>query len=266
MTRSRLQRFLSEKAFPGKLAIAALSVSLLLFAGCAGNDEMDDRFVRDIQVAYDSAQASLNNGNYRKAISIYEALQARFPFSALSTQIQLELMYAYYKNGQIEQAVDASDTFVRENPTHPRVDYALYIKGLVYFDENAGALERLFRKNTDNRPPAEAVLSFTTLRRLVTRYPASPYAADAQQRMVFLKNRLADYENSVARFYIRKEAYVAALNRAKGALVDYHGSDSSDESLQIMIEAYEGLGMHDLANDTRRVLQENFPENIVGRN
>jgi outer membrane protein assembly factor BamD len=246
-------------------SIAGLVVSLFLLVACAGNEE-DDTFVRDIQDAYDSAQTSLTNGNYRKAISIYEALQARFPFSELSTQIQLELMYAYYKNGQVEQSVDASDTFVRENPTHPRVDYALYIKGLVYFDENTGTLERLFRKGTENRPPAEAEQSFSTLSRLVTRYPASPYAPDAQQRMIFLKNRLARYENSVAHFYIRQRAYVAALNRAKGALVEYHGSDSSDESLQIMIQAYEALGMHDLADDTRRVLQENFPELVAGRN
>jgi outer membrane protein assembly factor BamD len=245
----------------GFLAILAAS---LLLAACAGNDE-DDRFVRDIQEAYDTAQQSLNNGNYRKAIGIYEALQARFPFSALSTQIQLELMYGYYKNGQVEQAVDASDTFVRENPTHARVDYALYIKGLVYFDQNTGMLEKLFRKGTENRPPAEAELSFSTLSRLVTRYPASPYSPDAKQRMIFLKNRLADYENSVARFYMKKRAYVAALNRAKNALVDYHGSDSSAESLQIMIDAYEGLGMHELADDTRRVLQENFPELVARR-
>jgi outer membrane protein assembly factor BamD len=241
----------------------ALLASLFLFTGCANKDEVDDRFVRDIQDAYDTAQESLNHGNYRKAIGIYEALQARFPFSELSTQIQLELMYAYYKNKRVEQAVDASDTFIRENPTHPRVDYALYIKALVYFEQNAGALERLFRKNTDNRPPAEAEQSFSTFSRLVDRYPASPYAADAKQRMIFLKNRLAVYENTVARFYLKQGAYVAALSRAKGALVDYHGSDSSAQSLQIMIDAYEGLGMNKLADDTRRVLAENFPELVA---
>lgn len=251
--------------FRGTRTPLVILASIFLFAACANKDELDDRFVRDIQDAYDTAQQSLNNGNYRKAIGIFEGLQARFPFSDLSTQIQLELMYAYYKNGRVEQAVDASDTFVRENPTHPRVDYALYIKGLVYFDQNVGVLERLFRKSTENRPPAEADQSFSAFSRLVSRYPASPYAADAQQRMIFLKNRLAEYENSVARFYIKQEAYVAALSRAKGALQEYHGSDSSEDSLNIMIEAYEGLGMHDLAADTRRVLQENFPGALASR-
>jgi outer membrane protein assembly factor BamD len=232
---------------------------MLLFTACAGNDEEDDSFIRDITEAYDTARTSMDNGNYRRAISIFEALQARFPFSELSTQIQLELMFAYYKSGAREQTIDAADTFIRENPTHPRVDYAHYIKGLIYFDQDPGTLERLFRKNTENRPPQDAELSFSSFNRLVERYPASPYAADAQQRMIFLKNRLAKYENTVARFYMRQGAYVAALNRAKGALENYHGSDSSADSLRIMIEAYEGLGMTDLAADTRRVLQANFP-------
>lgn len=242
-----------------RLKPAALIISLLLLGACAGNDEVEDAFVRDITEAYNKAQESVDNGNYRRAIQIYEALQARFPFSELSTQIQLELMYAYYKNGQIEQAVDASDTFVRENPTHLRVDYALYIKALAYFDQDAGLLERVFRKNTDNRPPTDAELSFLAFERLIDRYPASPYAADSQQRMIFLKNRLAAYENSVAQFYMKQGAYVAALNRAKRALEEYQGSDSSAVSLQIMIDAYDALGMSELANDTRRVMQENFP-------
>lgn len=238
---------------------AAILVSLALLAACAGNDESDDRLVRDTTEAYESAQTATNNGNYRKAIAIYEALQARFPFSELSTQIQLELMYAYYKNGQNEQAIDASDTFIRENPTHARADYALYIKGLVYFSQDAGMLERLFRKNTDNRPPVDAELSFATFERLIQRYPASPYAADSKQRMIFLKNRLAAYENTVAQFYIEQGAYVAALSRAKRALEEFQGADSGEESLQIMIEAYDALGMMELRDDTRRILQENFP-------
>jgi outer membrane protein assembly factor BamD len=231
----------------------------LLLGGCAGNDEKEDAFVRDIAKAYEKAQQSLNNGNYRRAIQIYEALQARFPFSEFATQIQLELAYAYYKSGNKEQAIDASDTFVRENPTHPRVDYALYIKGLTYFDQNKGTLERLFRRSTHNRPPADAQLSFSTFRRLVERYPASPYAPDSRQRMIYLKNRLAAYENSVAAYYIKRGAYVAAANRAKTALAEYHGADSGAQSLQLLIQAYDSLGMTELAADARKVLAENFP-------
>ena len=240
-------------------AIAIVLATTLVLGGCAGNEE-DDGFVRDIAQAYEKAQQSLRNGNYRRAIQIYEALQARFPFSEFATQIQLELAYAYYKSGQKEQAVDAADTFIRENPTHARVDYALYVKGLTYFDQDTGSLERLFRRTNENRPPSDAQLSFSTFRRLVERYPASPYAPDSRQRMIYLKNRLAAYENSVASYYIRRGAYVAAANRAKTALEEYHGADSGAESLQILIKAYDALGMTELAADARKVLRENFPD------
>jgi len=165
-------------------------------------------------------------------------------------------MHAYYTSGQQEQAIDAADQFLRENPTHPRVDYALYIKGLSYFEKGPGFLERRFRKGIKDRPPIDAERSFSMLSRLVERYPASEYAQDARQRMVYLKNRLAAYENAVAQYYLKVDAYVAALNRAKGAIERYNGADSNDESLQIMIKAYEGMGMHKLAEDTKRVLAE----------
>ena len=168
-------------------------------------------------------------------------------------------MYAYFKSGQREQSVEAADTFMRENPTHERVDYALYIKGISYFEEGKSFLERWFRRDVTKRPPKDVDLAYSSLRRLVERYPASEYAADARQRMIYLKNRMADYENHVAEYYIRRGAYVAALNRAKSALEEYNGAEGNARSLQLMAQAYENLGMGDLAADTRRVLAENFP-------
>jgi outer membrane protein assembly factor BamD len=239
--------------------LVALVVLGFVLTGCAGQEEEDNAMLRDVTKAYETAQRSMQNQNYRRAIQIYEALQARFPFSDLSKQIQLELMYAYYKSNRQEQAIDAADTFMRENPTHPRVDYALYIKALAYFERDPGLLERWFNKDVDNRPPRDGALSFSLLKRLVERYPASPYAEDARQRMIFLKNRLAAYENTVARYYLDRGAYVAAINRAKGALEEYNGANSSRDSLAIMIAAYEELGMTKLAADARQVLESNFP-------
>jgi len=247
------------------LVYACLLAGTSILAGCGGNDEVFD-LTKNIREAYIDAQHAMEVGNYRKAIGIFEALQARFPFSEFATQIQLELAYCYFKDGRTEQAIDAADTFLRENPTHARVDYAHYIKGLAYFEQGQGFLERLFRKNISARPPKDGQLAFATFSRLVERYPASPYAADAQQRMIYLKNRLANYENAVARFYLDQDAYVAALNRAKTAIETYHGADSGAESLRIMIEAYEGLGMTELANDARRVLEKNFSGEPVARN
>jgi outer membrane protein assembly factor BamD len=255
----------SRKPRRGVRVLASLLAAAVLAVGCGGNDEEFD-LTTSIQEAYVDAQKAVTNGNYRKAISIFEALQARFPFSEFATQIQLELTYAYYKDGRTEQAIDAADTFIRENPTHNRVDYALYIKGLAYFERGQTMLERLFRKRIDRRPPRDGQLAFSTLARLVERYPASEYAADAEQRLVYLRNRLAAYENAVARFYLERDAYVAALNRARTALETYQGADSSAESLQIMIASYEGLGMTDLANDAKRVLQMNFPGTPLARN
>ena len=229
-----------------------------LAAGCAGNDEVRDE-VSNVTEAYETAQKSIRSGNYRRGIQLFEAIQARYPFSDLSRQIQLELMYAYYRSGRREQSVEAADTFMRENPTHERVDYALYIKGISYFEEGKSFLERWFRRDVTKRPPKDVDLAYSSLRRLVERYPASEYAADARQRMIYLKNRIADYENHVAEYYIRRGAYVAALNRAKSALEEYNGADGNARSLQLMAEAYENLGMGDLAADTRRVLAENFP-------
>lgn len=240
--------------------LSLLLLCWLALAGCASNDESEeDAFIADIVEAYETAQKAVRAGNYRRGIQIFEALQARFPFSDLAKEIQLELIFAYYKNGSQEQAIEAADTFMRENPTHDKLDYALYIKALAYYEKDPGFLERLFRKDLTNRPPKEADLAYSTLRRLVERYPASPYSPDAEQRMLHLKNRLASYENTVADYYLRRGAYVAALNRAKDSLERYNGAPGNEESLRIMIDAYEGLGMQELAADTRRVREHSFP-------
>jgi len=237
------------------LLIALLSVSLL---ACAGKDEVQSE-LGNITEAYELAQKSISSKNYRKGIQVFEAIQARFPFSDLSRQIQLELLYAYYKSGEFEQAVETADTFMRENPTHPRVDYALYIKGLSYSEGNAGILERTFRRDTTKRPPKDVDLAYASLRRLVERYPTSEYSADAELRMLAMKERLAAYENHVADYYLRRGAYVAAANRAKIALEEYNGATSNPESLKLLAEAYDKMGMTDLAADARRVLDANFP-------
>jgi outer membrane protein assembly factor BamD len=240
------------------LRLATLLTLAAVAAGCAGNDEQETA-VDDLTEAYQLAKDSIARQNYQRGIQIFEAIQARYPFSDLSRQIQLELMYAYYKAQQREQAIEAADTFMRENPIHPRVDYALYIKGLSYFEDEAGFLERRFKKDVTGRPPKEVEQSYSSLRRLVERYPASMYAADAEQRMVHLKYRLATYENHVADYYLRRGAYIAALNRAKNSLEEYNGTTANAESLRIIEAAYDKLGMDDLAADARRIRELNFP-------
>tara|TARA_B100000925_G_scaffold65417_1_gene44423 strand:- start:4436 stop:5377 length:942 start_codon:yes stop_codon:yes gene_type:complete len=243
--------------------ISLLLITLVLF-GCASNEETaEEAYINDVVRAYETAQAAVVAGNYRRAIGLFETIQSRFPFSELSNQIQMELMYAYYKSGAKEETIDQTEAFIRENPTSPNIDYALYIQALAHFEDQPDFLERTFNKNMNMRPPLDVEKSFSILERLVTRYPASEYAADAELRMVFLKNRLASYENIVADYYIRSGAYVAALNRAKDALERYNGIPSNKESLEIMLEAYEKLGMNELANDTRSVLNQNYSDKSI---
>lgn len=240
------------------LRTAIILATFGLFAACANNDEQET-VINDVTEAYGTAEQSVSRGNYRRGIQIYEAIQARYPFSDLSRQLQLDLMFAYYKADMTEQAVEAADTFIRENPIHERVDYALYIKGLAYFEDEAGFLEKRFNRDVTQRPPMEIPEAYSSFRRLVERYPASQYAPDAEQRMVFLKNRLSEYENHVADYYLRRGAYIAALNRAKNALEEYNGASGNADSLKIMEQAYDKLGMHDLAGDARRVRELNYP-------
>lgn len=255
MNMTRFTPRLPSRAF---LRTAIILATFGLFAACANNDEQET-VINDVTEAYETAKSSVSRGNYQRGIQIYEAIQARYPFSDLSRQLQLDLMYAYYKAGMKEQAVETADTFMRENPIHERVDYALYIKGLTYFEDEAGFLEKRFNRDVTQRPPKEVDQAYSSFRRLVERYPASVYAPDAEQRLVFLKNRLSEYENHVADYYLRRGAYIASLNRAKSALEDYNGAEGNADSLRIMEQAYEKLGMHDLAADARRVLELNFP-------
>jgi outer membrane protein assembly factor BamD len=238
-----------------------LLTAVLTIAGCAGDNERDMKSGAD-QI-FERARASMDNRNYRNAISYYEALEARFPFSNQAKQAQLDLIYCYYKNGEKESAMDAAQQFERENPTHPRVDYALYMRGLINFPNQHGFFHKLLRVDLARRPQAGARESFSAFSQLLQRYPNSIYAADARQRMIFLRDRLAEHENYVARYYLRRGAYLAALNRAKSAMTSYDGAPAIPESMRIMVEAYTELGMTDLAESTRAVMSESFPQTTI---
>ena len=231
---------------------------MLTLAGCSSENERDLKSGAD--QLYIRAHKSMDNGNYKNAITYYEALTARFPFSNQAKQAQLDLIYSYYKNGERESAIDAATQFERENPTHPRVDYALYMRGLSTFQGQSNAFYRLLNVDLARRPPYKAQESFSAFSQLVQRFPKSPYAADARQRMVFLRNRLAEHENYVANYYLARGAYLAALNRAKFSVDSYDGAPAVAESLRIMIDSYRALGMDDLAESTRSVLAGSYPK------
>jgi outer membrane protein assembly factor BamD len=237
------------------LTCAAL-IPLWLLSGCSSNEA---KKFNSPEKLYEAARKDLDASDFGSAVKLYERLESRFPFSNSARQGQLDLMYAYYKAGQPESAEDQADQFIRENPAHPRVDYAYYIKGLTTFEGVPNFIERWFRADLSKRPPVDARKSFQSFQTLITRYPNSEYAYDSRQRMVFLRNRLASYEISVARHYLELGAYVGAINRCKYSLESYDGAPANREALQIMVDSYKKLGMPDLSDNAAKVLAHNFP-------
>ena len=240
------------------MRILFLTTAALLALGLTGCGNQPREQVGNADKLYELAKKASDNGNYRDATRYYEQLEARFPFTNAARQGQLDLMYAYYKNREPEAAIDQADQFIRENPAHPRVDYAHYIKGLVQFERNPNFLERWFNADLSQRPPIDARKSFQSFQTLVQRFPNSEYAEDSRKRMIFLRNRLASYEVYVAGHYLERGAYVGAINRAKYAIENYDGSPHIRQALQIMAESYRRLGMTDLAADTEKVMSENY--------
>lgn len=239
----------------GILLLSALLGAVLL-SGCNTNTKRANITPEKL---YEEARKDLDVSDYNNAVRLYEQLESRFPFSNSARQGQLDLMYAYYKARQPESAEDQADQFIRENPTHPRVDYAYYIKGLVAFEGVPNFIERWFRADLSKRPPVDARKSFQAFQTLVQRFPNSPYAADSRHRMEFLRNRLANYEISVASYYLQRGAYVGAINRCKYTLENYDGAPAIRDALRIMVQSYDKLGMPDLSANTAKVLELNFP-------
>jgi outer membrane protein assembly factor BamD len=236
------------------LVVIGLSV---LAVGCRSH--RTDEAKSGPEVIYARAQKAMKSSSYAEAIKQLEALQSRFPFSEPARQSQLDLIYAYYKNREVEPAIDAADTFIRENPTNPRVDYAYYMKGLVYFERQSNWLERRFNVDLSQRPPVNARKSFEAFQQLLEKFPHSQYVGDSRQRMIFLRNRLADFELHVALYYMRRGAYVGAINRAKYCVENYDGAPAAKGSLKVLVDAYRDLHMTDLAADAEKVYAANFP-------
>ena len=239
----------------GRIVVLMLVVALL-GAGCRSHRADDSK--SGPETIYQRAQKSMKNGDYVSAIKGLEGLQSRFPFSEPARQAQLDLIYVYYRSRQIEPAVDAADTFIRENPTNLRVDYAYYMKGLVYFERQPNRLERFFKADLTARPPVNTRKSFEAFAALIQKYPHSPYVADARQRMVYLRNRLAGFELHVAEYYIRRGAFVGAINRAKFCVENYDGAPAVQPAMRVLIDGYHQMKMEDLAASAERVYAANY--------
>lgn len=242
--------------FPLSLLSALLAAGLL--AACASPNE-DKTAGWSTDKIYAEARDELNGGAYDKAVPLLEKLEGRAAGTPLAQQAQLEKAYAQYKGGEKAQAVATLDRFMKLHPSSPAYDYALYLKGITNFNDNLGLFAWLSRQDLSERDQKAAKESYESFYELTQRFPDSRYAPDALQRMTYIINSLAQYEVHVARYYYQRGAYVAAIARAQTALSEYQGVPASQEALKILVKSYDQLGMHDLRDDTQRVLETNFP-------
>ncbi len=242
--------------------LSAVILFALGVAGCATTSSDFERKTKSWDAArfYSEAKESLKAGEYEEAIKYFETLESRFPFGRYAQQAQLEVAYAYYKYDDPESATAATNRFIKINPLHPYVDYAMYLKGLINFNRGVSIFDRFTKDDYSKRDPSMARQAYQDFATLVSKFPDSRYSADARQRVNYLYNSLAAHEVHVANYYLRRKAYLAAANRAKDVLEEYQRAPAVAEALVIMVRSYRGLGLTQLERDTRRVIQRNFAQ------
>jgi outer membrane protein assembly factor BamD len=231
----------------------------LTLSGCANNPK-DPTVGWSPEKLYSEARDEVSAGAWDKAIGYYEKLEGRAAGTVLAQQAQIDKAFAQYKTGNKIQALATLDRFIRLHPTSPALDYALYLKGLVNFNDNLGLFSFITRQDLSERDQKAAKDSYESFLELTTRFPESKYSADARQRMVHVVNSLAAYEVHVARYYAKRGAHVAAINRAQQAIADFEGVPAVEEALSILAQSYEAMGMTTLRDDALRVLRKNYPE------
>ncbi|KKM58416.1 outer membrane protein assembly factor BamD [Yersinia pestis] len=237
-----------------KYLVAAATLSLVL-TGCSSNkDVVPDNPPSEL---YATAQQKLQDGNFKGAITQLEALDNRYPFGPYSQQVQLDLIYAYYKSADLPMAQASIDRFMRLNPTHPNIDYVLYMRGLTDMALDDSALQGFFGIDRSDRDPQHARAAFRDFNQLIQNYPNSQYAIDAQKRLVFLKDRLAKYELAVAQYYTKRGAYVAVVNRVDQMMRDYPDTQATRDALPLMENAYKQLQLNAQADKVAKIIAAN---------
>ncbi|MCX7552685.1 outer membrane protein assembly factor BamD [Marinicella sp. S1101] len=250
----------NNKTHWAKLCLLII-LSVAVLQGCGKKDE-----IREVEVTklsdlemYLAGKRALDAGAWSTAALKYKALRSHYPFGHYTEQGSLELAYAQYKMYQMEQAISSVDRFIKNYPAHKNLDYAYYLKGLIYFDSDRGLMQRINPDKSADRNQENVRNAFTAFRNFIERYPESSYAPDAQKRMIHLKNKLAAYEVQVARYYLRRGAPIAAVNRAKFVLESFQDTPAVPHALALMVESYKKLNEDELAMQSEEMLAANFP-------
>jgi outer membrane protein assembly factor BamD len=237
--------------------------AMVTLTGCSSSESEEEKIVlanMGAQQLYDRASESMEVGNFSAAAQTLSALDSRYPFGPLSHQVQLDLIYSYYKSGKIDETLATVDRFIRLNPNHSDVDYAYYMRGLTNMESDSNLFQELLTIDRSDRDPSKSRQAFEDFRRLIEQYPNSKYASDAKKRMLHIKDRLARYEIAIARFYMRRQAYVAAANRGRYVIEHFPDTTQVKDALEIMVSSYEQLGLDDLRLNAMKTLKLNFPE------
>ncbi len=245
---------------------ALVFVPVFLAACGTPTTKYDETVGWSAQKIYAEAREEMRGGAWERAIKLLETLEAKYPFGRYAQQAQIDIAYSYWKSSDLASALAACDRFAKLYPNHSHIDYVLYLKGLINFNEDLGIMARFSRQDPTERDNRAARDAFDSFKQLAARYPDSKYADDARLRMRYLVNSLAQYELHVARYYVRRGALLAAANRAQFAITSYPNTPAQEEALYIMFKAYDSMGLSDLRDDAKRVLDKNFPNSQIVKN
>jgi outer membrane protein assembly factor BamD len=244
------------------LKFAALALAFSLSACGLLPEKVDETKGWSASKLYSEAHDELSSGNYEKAVSHFEKLESRYPFGTYAQQAQMEIAYAYYRQGDAPQALAATERFIKLHPNHPNVDYMYYLRGLINFNDRTSFLDFLAKQDPSERDSKATRDAFDAFKQLAERFPDSKYAKDSIARMKYLVNAMAQYEVHVANYYYRRGAYLAAASRAQIAVTDYREAPAVEEALFVMVRSYDALGLPELRDDAARVLKKTFPNSV----
>jgi len=243
----------------GSCASLALSLALMIGLSACGSTPKDETAGMSIEKLYAEAKDEANAGSYEHALKLYERLEGRAAGTLLSQQAQLERAYLNFRTGEKAEALAIVERFIKLHPTSPAFDYALYLQGVINFNDNLGIFGSLANQDLSERDQQASRDSYQSFRQLTDQFPQSKYTPDARIRMRYILNSLAAYEVHVARYYYRRGAYVAAVNRAQQTIQEFQQAPASEEALALMVRCYDRLGLVQLRDDANRVLRQNFP-------
>lgn len=233
---------------------------LPLISSCASSPQGADAYKgRPPQELFTKGERALSKKHYKDAIGYFEAFDALYPFDKRAEQTELDVIYAYYRSGDADSAIAASDRYLRLYPMSNNVAYIYYLRGVINMERNISWIYNAFPLDPAKRDLASMQQAFADFNKLIQLFPHSCYVHDARKRMIYIRTLLARHELQIAQFYLQRKAYIAAANRASYIVQHLQGTAEVQQALEIMVISYKALGEEEPANDALRVLTANYP-------